>query len=175
MARKVHKLSLEVDLAVLGLDSPLPPYALAGRLNQGIGWNLVRSRRDAELAFRAKGRPSKGSTGHSGNKTSAIGSDGTPSVEISYFQLFFQDLELYGTPLCLVSNSGSLGLLLPSVRNFNYFLTWPREAVEFSSVLLHRRIGSLEGVNFAADISSRINTQALTSLQFAPSLQEPKH
>jgi hypothetical protein len=95
-------------------------------------------------------------------------------MEVSYFQLFFQDLDLYGTPLCLVSNSGSLGLLLPAMRNFNYLLTWPREAVEFSSVLLHRRIADLEGVNFAAEITSRIPTQAMPSLQFAPSLQEPK-
>jgi len=168
MARKVHKLSLEADLAVLGLDSPLPPYTLAGRLNQALGWNLVRSRRDAELAF-----PSKGT-----NSTFTIGEfdgeiNGVQSQNVSFFQLFFQDLDLYSTPLCLVSNSGSLGLLLPALRNFNFLLTWPKEAVEFSDILLHRQIGNLEGVNFAADITSRISPQAMISLQFSPSLTEP--
>ena len=94
--------------------------------------------------------------------------------DISYFQLFFQDLELYTAPLCMVANRGSLGLLLPAMRNFNYLLTWPIEAEEFSDVLLHRKIGNLEGVNFAADITSRLGAQAMSSLQFAPSLQEPK-
>lgn len=168
MARKVHKLSLEADLAVLGLDSTLAPYALAGGLNKGLGWNLVRSRRDAELAF-----PSQGKLAPSNPVVNDEQSD-KDSSDISYFQLFFQELELYSASLCLVANRGSLGLLLPAMRNFNYLLTWPVEAEEFSDVLLHRKIGNLEGVNFAADITSRLGAQAMTSLQFAPSLQEPK-
>ncbi|MBM3924156.1 MAG: hypothetical protein FJ338_04720 [Sphingomonadales bacterium] len=168
MARKVHKLSLEADLAVLGLDSTLAPYALAGGLNKGFGWNLVRSRRDAELAFSSKGKLTASNPVENGEEFDKGDSD------ISYFQLFFQELEFYTAPLCLVANRGSLGLLLPAMRNFNYLLTWPKEAEEYSDVLLHRKIGNLEGVNFAADITSRLGAQAMTSLQFAPSLQEPK-
>lgn len=168
MARKVHKLSLEADLAVLGLDSTLAPYALAGGLNKGLGWNLVRSRRDAELAF-----PSQGNLTPS-NPVENDEQSNQDSSDISYFQLFFQELELYTAPLCLVANRGSLGLLLPAMRNFNYLLTWPKEAEEYSDVLLHRKIGNLEGVNFAADITSRLGSQAMISLQFAPSLQEPQ-
>lgn len=86
MARKVHKLSLEADLAVLGLDSTLAPYALAGGLNKGLGWNLVRSRRDAELAF-----PSQGNLTPS-NPVENDEQSNQDSSDISYFQLFFRSL-----------------------------------------------------------------------------------
>ncbi len=169
MTRKVHKLSLEADLAVLGLVSPLAPYALAGKINRGLGWNLVRSRLDAELAFKSKGKLTPSYLVQNDEESAEA------SPNISYFQLFFQDLELYGKPLCLVANRGSLGLLLPTMRIFSYLMTWPKEAEELSSVPLKRKIRNIEGVNFAADISSRIGTQAMTSLQFAPSLQDPKN
>lgn len=87
MARKVYKLSLEADLAVLGLDSPLPPYTLAGRLNQALGWNLVRSRRDAELAFPSKGTNSTFTIGEFDGEINEV-----QSQNVSFFQLFFKTL-----------------------------------------------------------------------------------
>jgi hypothetical protein len=185
MVLRVHKLSLNADLAVLGLDSVLPPYALAGRLNQVMGWNLVRSLKDAELTIPlrsssmepSQGPPTvnplmnlNGKLSREGLSTATPGADssGRENPSVSFFQLFFQKIELYDANLCLVSNRGSLGLLLPKLRNFNFLMTWPKEAVEFSDVLLHRRIGDLEGVNIAADITTRISTQTMSSLQFDP-------
>ncbi len=143
MPKKVHKLGTGSDLAVLGLNATLPPYVLAARLNRTLEWNLVRSPMDAELAL-------------------------GQSQELSAFQLFYQNLEFYNTPLCLVANQGSLGLLLPPFRAFNFLVTWPLEALEYQALVLQRRMLEVEGVRIAADLTMRLGPALMENLRFDP-------
>ena len=144
VAKKVHKLTEGAELAVWGLASTLPPYVLAALLNQNLNWNLARSRQDVEWALEPQG-------------------------EISAFQLFFQDLELHGLPLCMVSNRGSLGLLLPWVGGMDYILTWPAEALELWGTDDPRlRLASIAGVDLVADLRTVLSPKALEPLRFDP-------
>ena len=128
MAKKVHKLSDGVELGIWGLASNLPSYVLAARLNQNLGWKLTRSLQDAELALE-------------------------PGGDISFFQLFFQDLEQHGLPLCMVGNRGSLGLLLPRIGGMDFILTWPAEAVELWGTQDPRLLlQAISGVDLIADL-----------------------
>jgi len=144
MAKKVHKLSDGVELGIWGLASNLPSYVLAARLNQNLGWKLTRSLQDAELALE-------------------------PGGDISFFQLFFQDLEQHGLPLCMVGNRGSLGLLLPRIGGMDFILTWPAEAVELWGTQDPRLLlQAISGVDLIADLRPVLSPKALETLRFDP-------
>lgn len=144
VAKKVYKLTEGAELAVWGLASTLPPYVLAALLNQNLSWNLARSRQDVEWALEPQG-------------------------EVSAFQLFFQDLELHGLPLCMVRNRGSLGLLLPKVGGMDYILTWPIEAQElWGNEDPRLRLASIAGVDLVADLRSALSPKTLEPLRFDP-------
>lgn len=144
VAKKVHKLSDGAELEVWGLASTLPSYVLAARLNQNLGWKLTRSLQDAELALE-------------------------PGGDISFFQLFFHDLEQHGLPLCMVGNRGSLGLLLPRIGGMDFILTWPAEAVElWGSQDPRHLLQAISGVDLVADLRPVLNPKAVDSLRFDP-------
>lgn len=143
VAKKVHKLSDGAELEVWGLASTLPSYVLAASLNQNLGWKLTRSLQDAELALEPRG-------------------------DISFFQLFFQDLQ-HGLPLCMVGNRGSLGLLLPRIGGMDFILTWPAEAVElWGSQDPRLLLQAISGVDLVADLRPVLNPKALETLRFDP-------
>jgi len=146
VAKRVYRLSEGADLSVWGLACTLPPYVLAARLNQNLGWNLARSLHDAELA---------------------LGQGG----EISYFQLFFQPLEQHGLPLCMVSNRGSLGLLLPRVRGIDYVLTWPSDEGSLETRDVRSELSAVAGVDLAADLRSGLPAKVMDFLRFDPRSQ----
>ena len=71
----------------------------------------------------------------------------------------------------MVSNRGSLGLLLPQVRGIDYVLTWPSDEGSLETRDVRSELSAVAGVDLAADLRSGLPAKVMDVLRFDPRSQ----
>ncbi len=96
MNRTTLKFELDLDFVLIAITSQLRDYLLCYKINKQLSYDFAKID-DLEMAF-------------------------SPDQEIQYFSRYFYNIPGSECELYLITNRGTDGILVPEMRNVDYFI-----------------------------------------------------